>query len=46
MPQHRGMLEWWGRRGWVGKHPQRGKGEMWDVGFVEELLGSGISFEI
>jgi hypothetical protein len=36
MPQDRGMLEWWGRSGWVGgagvggwveEHPHRGKGE-------------------
>jgi hypothetical protein len=29
MPQRRGMLEQWGRRGWMGgeQHPHRGKGE-------------------
>ena len=27
MLQLRGMLEWWGRRGQVGEHPHRGKGE-------------------
>lgn len=28
LPQHRGMLEGWGRKGWVErKHSHRGKGE-------------------
>jgi hypothetical protein len=42
MPQLRGMLEWWGRRGWVGwwesilmEAKGRGRGWMWDRGFVE-----------
>jgi hypothetical protein len=39
MPQCRGMMEWWGRRGWMsGEAPsyrQRGgkRGQMWDGSF-------------
>jgi hypothetical protein len=37
MPQHRGMLEQWGRRVWVGRgalsyRQKGGGGQMWDEG--------------
>jgi len=41
MPQSRRMLEWWGRRGWVGEHPHRGEGEGGEGGCGMEGLWRG-----